>query len=94
MSLSICTSCSAVAVLAVKPKSSLYHMIKFLRVSLSLAVGRVLVPAIKERYYMAVEVDMWSSQSWHGCHSFAAHCAESNGLDELRKLGHRPGGLA
>jgi hypothetical protein len=28
----------------------------------------------------------------HGRRSFAAPHAESNGLDELMKLGHRPGG--
>jgi hypothetical protein len=94
VSLSICTSCSAVAALAVKPNYSLYHAMKFLWVSLSLAIGWVLVLAIKMRRYMAVvsiiKVDIkWSC---HGRCSFAACCAESNGSDELRKLGSRPGG--
>jgi hypothetical protein len=53
-SLSICTSCSAVAALAVKPNSWLYHAMKYLWVSLSLAICQVLVLAIKAWYYMAV----------------------------------------
>jgi hypothetical protein len=61
--LSICTSYSAVAALAVKPNSSLYHAIKFLRVSLSLVIGWVLALAIKVRYYMAVVIVAWSLQS-------------------------------
>ncbi len=53
-SLSICTSCRAVAALAVKPNSWLYHAMKLLQVSLSLAICQVLVLALKARYYMAV----------------------------------------
>ncbi len=53
-SLSICTLCSVVVALAVKPNSWLYHVMKFSRVSLSLAICQVLFLAIKEWYYMAV----------------------------------------
>jgi hypothetical protein len=47
--------------LAVKPNSSLYHAMKFLRVSLSLAIDQVLVLAIKAWYYLAVGV-VWLYQ--------------------------------
>jgi hypothetical protein len=55
-SLSICILCRAVAALVLKPNSWIYHMRKFLRVSLSLAICWVLVIvlAIKGQYYMVV----------------------------------------
>jgi hypothetical protein len=93
----ICTSCSAVVALAVKPNFSLYHAMKFLQLSLSLAIGQVLVLAIKVWYYMAVVgcIDRQGQRrvvvSWL-LFLCRACCAESNGSDELRNLGHRPGG--
>jgi hypothetical protein len=101
-SLSICTSCRVVAAFVLKPNSWLYHWRKFSWVSLSLAIYQfvVLVLAIKTQYYMwlllvlSVLLIVECNVEWSCCGgcSFAACHAESVGSDELRKLGHRPGG--
>jgi hypothetical protein len=56
--------------------------------------GAVLGGCCCRRMVLAiVEVNVaWLLGSCRGCCSFAAHCVESNGLDELRKLGHGTGG--